>query len=225
MFAQGYGQDLFESVFVNVVSMLLPILLVIVLIFFIARVVSRRSSRDLRQKASRMVSEYDEANMARAKSVGAELFYSVDMAALPIREYGDDKPVGPSLWQEKVVKAAAKKMINFDRAYSNSELKQMFGAVNLEQVAGYEENFSSFIHSMRHWAQALIDSGDLPAARMVLEESVRARAESSATYTLLAKLYHDMGDTASLKGLHDDISNSDMPSKNMVLKNIAEYLQ
>ena len=219
IFQEGFTDALFNNLIVGIV----PVVVLIIFFVVAVKLAGRRRKGDVRQKTEDMLNNDNNANMARNKAIGEEFFYTQDMAALPIANYTEEEmktPVPTYMWQKKIVALAEKKMLHFDRQYSNVELKQMYGASNLEAVARYEENFTNFIHTMRNWAEALITAGKTADAQKVLEASVAARSELSQSYTLLADIYAGDGDFAALSKLRVSVEAGTLPGKGIALKHI-----
>ena len=217
-----------ENLMQNVLRGVVPIVVLVVVIAIAFKIAERKRMDKARQNTQDMIDADDAANLARHRDIEEDFFYTVNLADLPVAQYSEEdmrKPVAPYMWQTKVLAAAEKKMLHFDRQYSNVELKQMFGPANLDNVAKYEENFTNFIHAMRHWAEALLNAHRQEEARKVLEESVKAGSELSQSYTLLADIYHGSGNTAALKELLAKAQSSNMPGKNIAVKHIDALLK
>jgi len=217
-----------ENLMHNVLRGVVPIIVLIVIITIIFKIAERKRQDKVRQNTQDMIDADDAANSARHKDICEEFFYEPNLSNLPIAQYDDEdmkKPVASYMWQAKVLAAAEKKMLRFDRQYSNVELKQMFGPSNLDNVAKYEENFTNFIHAMRHWAESLINADKHIEAQKVLEQSVKAGSELSQSYTLLADIYHQSGNLSALKELSATAQTSAMPGKNIAIKHINALLK
>jgi len=205
---------------------LMPILVLLLLFLVMSRMVRRRND-ERRRQSEEMIAEDDKANNARPQEVDVELFVHVNVDDLPLREYSkeeEDKPHSPCMWQNKVLKAAEKKMLRFDSPKTNVQLKQMFGRANLEFVAHYEENFTNFIHAMRHWAEALLSCDQKEDAQTVLEIAVESGSEVSQTYTLLADIYAGGGDKERLIALKTLVEERNLPGKQVALGHIEKLL-
>jgi hypothetical protein len=217
-----------ENLMQNVLRGVVPIVVLVVVVTIGMKIAERRRMDKVRQNSQDVIDADEAANYARNRDITAEFFYAPDMANLPVAQYsGEDmaKPAAPYMWQTKAVTAAEKKMLHFDRQYSNLELKQMFGPANLDHVAKYEENFSNFMHTMRHWAEALLAAGKDEDARRVLEESVRAGSELSHSYTLLADIYKGSSDFSALNELLAAARASAMPGKGIAIKHIEAIIK
>lgn len=217
-----------ESLLQNVLRGIVPIVVLVVVVTIALKVAEKKRMDKARQNTQDMINADDAANSARHRDISKEFFYTANLADLPVSQYSDEdmaKPTPSYMWQQKVVAAADKQMLRFDRPYSNVELKQMFGPANLDNVAKYEENFTNFIHAMRHWAEALIKTDRYDDAKKVLEESIKAGSELSQSYTLLADIYHQAGDMPALKKLLTTAQASTMPGKNIATKRIEALLK
>jgi hypothetical protein len=224
----GANTDFAGNLMQNVLRGVVPILVLVVVVTIALKIAEKKRMDKVRQNSQNMIDADDASNYARHRDIGKEFFYTPGLSNLPLAQYSDDdmkKPVPPYMWQAKVVAAAEKQMLRFDRQYSNVELKQMFGPANLDNVAKYEENFSNFIHAMRYWAEALINSGRLSEAQKVLEQSVKAGSELSQSYTLLADIYKGSDNITGLKKLLAIVEKSSMPGKNIAIKHIGALLK
>ena len=221
-----FGHTLMERIVGSLLTVVLPIALLIILIFVIVRLSARKNAKDMRQKTAAWLSEDEMANHAKAHDISEDYFFSPDISKLPLAEYSIEqtKSHGPAIWQKKVLDISGKKMLRFERQMSNIELKQAFGQSNLEFVATYEENFTSYTHAMRHWAQALLSNGQKSDAALVLCQAIAARVESSAVYTLLADLYAENNDTQALQQLKADTANLPEAGRNIAIKHIDSLL-
>jgi len=211
----------------NLIMGIVPVLLLAVFIFIAIKMANRKRVSDVQQKTTDMLNEDYAAGRARSQDVSEEFYYTADLAALPVVEYSADDVARPHpcyVWQEKALKAAERKMLRFDRTYSNVELKQMYGSANLEYVAQNEENFTNFIHAMRYWAEALIADGRQDEAQRVLQASIDAGSELSQSYTLLGDIYANAGNHNALKELHTGLQKSTMPGKGIAIGHIEQLL-
>ena len=217
-----------ENLTQNVLRGIIPIVVLVVIVTIGLKMAEKKRMDKVRQNTQDMIDADDAANYARHRDIGEDFFYEPNLSDLPVAQYsGEDMKnlVPPYMWQTKVIAAAEKKMLRFDKQYTNLELKQMFGPANLEDVAKYEENFTNFIHAMRYWAEALINADRRADAQRVLEESVKAGSELSQSYTLLADIYNQSGNINALKELLSKAQASAMPGKNIAIKHIEALLK
>jgi len=227
MFMVIFNTIFAESLLRNVLVGLVPIIVLVVVVTVGIKIAERKRMEKARQDTHDMLAADDAANMARNRDICDRFFYTASLEKLPITEYSAAdmaKPVPTYMWQAKVIKAAAKQMLHFDKQYTNVELKQMFGPANLDNVAKYEENFANYMHAMRFWAEALITANNKADAQRVLEESVSAGSELSQSYTLLADIYNESKQTGKLQELLAAAEASTMPGKGIATKHIGAIL-
>jgi tetratricopeptide (TPR) repeat protein len=219
IFDEGFADNLFARLLIGIA----PILVLVVLFTIALRLASRRSK--IQRKTDQMLADEEAANLTRLKEISEDFFYTPDLSELPIKEYpAGEAEKGNAVYsrQKKVMDTSEKKMIRFGQNLSNVELKTMFGVSNLEFVARYEENFTNFIHALRHWAEALMAADQIEDAKKVLEAANGAGSEISQTYTLLADIYAAQNDGYKLKELLALTEQSPLAQKEPVINHIKQ---
>jgi len=217
-----------DNLMQNVLRGIVPIIVLVVVFTIGLKIAEKKRMDKVRQNTQDMIDADDAANFARHRDISKEFFYTPSLVNLPVVQYSSEdmkKPAPTYMWQAKVIASAEKQMLRFDKQYTNVELKQMFGPANLDNVAKYEENFTNYIHALRHWAEALINADRRNDAQKVLEESIVAGSELSQSYTLLADIYKDSGNISTLKELLTKAQVSSMPGKNIAIKHIEALLK
>ncbi|MCL2575225.1 MAG: hypothetical protein FWE33_02215 [Defluviitaleaceae bacterium] len=226
MLISAFFEDGFTDLLLG--HLLFPIILAVILIIGITIVIRIGSKQGkIQRRTARMLADDSAANSVRLKKIDPSYFFVPNVDELPFKEYSDEdikKPQGTYLWQKKALDASAKKMLHFDEEYSNTELKKMFGAANLEFVARYEENFTNYIHTLRNWAQALINDGFKDDAQKVLEFAAKAGSEVSQTYIMLADIYAEKNDNQALQSLKNTLATRRIPAKDAAITHIEKYL-
>jgi len=218
---EGFASNLINRLMVGII----PALVLVVLFTIALNVASKR--RKIRSTAHVMFDADNKANSTRAKKIDDELFFVVDLNALPIKEYSlkeSEAPHPTYMWQKKVSDTYQKKMLHFEKKYTNIELKEMFGQANIEFVARYEENFTNFNHTLINWAKALQTHDNHSDAQKILEYAVSIDSEISAAYTLLADIYAGQNNLKALQQLHEKAEQSTMPHKTPTLSHIQELI-
>ena len=206
----------------------IPVLALVLLFVLAMRIAEKRSQSKSLEKTEKMLAEDEAANATRLKDIADDFYYVPNLSALPVRKYSDEEMARPHpcyMWQKKILDIHEKKMLRFDKQYTNVELKYMFGAANLEFVARYEENFTNFIHTMRNWAEALLAADMQDDALLVLKASVDAGSEASQSYTLLADIYASLGETKKLADLKKLVEQRNLPGKKIAISHIEKLLK
>jgi hypothetical protein len=158
-------------------------------IIFVA-IQSVRVKRRQSKLIQRFLHEEDAANAVRKKPLDPELFFTADFKNLP--PLPEDDP-------HKVLRAASRKMIRFDKPMSNVELKNKYGRLQLEYLAHYEENFNDYLRCLTKWAEALVQEDNPADALCILLHAVDLGSEFRNTYKLIANIYADAKDLEELE--------------------------
>lgn len=199
----------------------IPILFIIILIFSAYFYIRVKRSNPNTQSVENLLEKEIEANGSRKKEIEAKFFILPDLSSLPFRDdISADNARHLYLRQQNVRDHSDKKMLRFEREYSNLELKSRYGLANLELVASYEENYRGYILSLNLWAEELLAARLSYDAIAVLKHAVSLNSDISKTYTLLAAAYNAEGLGAELDDLLKTINESNLSVKNIIVKHI-----
>ena len=69
-------------------------------------------------------------------------------------------------------------MLNLS-AYSNTDLKEKYGVVNLEELSNCDQNYLYFIRALSNWGRYLYEHDDPDRAQKVMELSLRIGSDIS----------------------------------------------
>ena len=126
-----------------------------------------------------------EANNTRKKDISNLDYVIFFLSKLP--EYqGEDTEILAQ--QKKLLFFEGKQMINLS-AYSNTELKLMYGAANLEFLSTADVNFINFSRELFKYGQLLYEKGLEEPALAVLEYGIDIGTDLSKHYSLLGDIY------------------------------------
>ena len=156
-------------------------ILTLLVLFFIVAWVHwniKRGAKNRYAKMNAYVERERQANLARRKEIDARLFFTADMAALPADGFHGETEKLHAL-RERTLRLAAGKMIKLDTPMSNTEIKERFGAVNLDVVTACEERYEQFARALLDWAEALAEAGQ----KMEAERIVHYLQKIEAGYT------------------------------------------
>ena len=160
--------------------------------------------------------EESRANRARRRDITPEQRVSPDPGALPF--------TGILREEEAVRRLAALPMIRLTKGMTNNEVKLMFGAQNLGEVARMESNLAEFIRAAIVWAKALVAAGELTDAERVLLETERLGSDFAGTYITLADIYKIKKDDAALNALYGRVSEACFAPGDEETKNIIKSI-
>lgn len=112
-----------------------------------------------------------------------------------------------------------KKIINLS-AYSNTELKLMYGPANLEALSEYDNNYTIVIRHLNKLGTKLYESGNITAATSYLEYAIEIGSDISSTYSTLCQIYIDTSNEAKIDSLIESAEKITSLSKPIILDKI-----
>lgn len=131
-----------------------------------------------------------QANSTRRKSLDDLDYIRIPFETLPMDILADDPII--SECHETLKTLSQSPIVNFT-GISNTDLKLMYGAPNIDLLSRYDQSYTTLVLTLQRWAQALYDNDRTEEARRVLEFAVQTRSDISATYKLLATIYQQSG--------------------------------
>ena len=170
----------------------IALLIASIILIIVVAAVTKRHGRLQDAKNRRFLEEEQAANTARRREIEPELFFYANLDNMP--QIPEDDP-------HKVLRAAKRKMIRFEKPESNVDLKKRYGVAQLESITLYEENFNDFLKSLGEWAQALYEDGHIDGALRILEYAIGLGSEFRGSYKLAADIYHQDRDADALNQL------------------------
>ncbi|MCR5785574.1 MAG: hypothetical protein K6G40_08045 [Eubacterium sp.] len=179
-------------------------------IFTVARIrVSKKDEANQRAFWDRE----DEANAVRAKDISNLPYIQIPLDYLPIGISND-----PTLkeCEEKIRLLSDKKILNLS-GYSNTDLKLMYGAGNINILSECDDNFAELSQLIIKWAKALDDLGFEDEAISVLEYGIGWGSDISANFTMLGELYCRTGEFSRVDELIETAKSLNSPSKDIII--------
>jgi len=157
------------------------------------------------------------ANFARSRDISTLPYLTVPESALPFFDAGEDEREADL--QKEVQKYRAKKMINLS-GYSNTDLKEQYGAANLEELSGFDQNFMLFTRSLSNWGRYRYEQNDFARAKQVMEYALSIGSDISSVYTTLGHIYASEGNLSKIDGLIAEVDASDNSLKNSIIRQL-----
>lgn len=155
-----------------------------------------------RNKEARMEQEFWEketaANNTRRKSLDDLDYIKIPFDLLPMDVLADDPAI--SEYHETLKRLADSPIVNFT-GISNTDLKLMYGAPNIELLSRYDQNYTTLVRTLQNLSQALYEKGFPKEACLFLEFAVKIRTDISASYKLLAAIYRQSGQSEKISAL------------------------
>ncbi len=194
--------------------MRLPIFLIALIIFTAYLAVKRKKQTRNQEEANNSFLERERlANSTRKKDISGldYLAFSADM--LPIAEVIDEE----LLSCETVLKELSNKRIINLSAYSNTDLKLMYGPANLNDLMEYDDNYHMLSSTLLAYAKREAELDRTDAAITILEYAMSLAIDSSQIYLLLAELYKKQQTPEKIQRINDALSSMDESFSSLVL--------
>ncbi|MFV0520351.1 MAG: hypothetical protein ACK5LY_08775 [Lachnospirales bacterium] len=206
-----------------------------ILVIFIAIINYRfkQTSKNAKDMLDEFVENELEANTSKAYPIDLSYFRNPNISFLPIeteetltKKYDEVKRYLISSNQRRILKASKYHMIRAGKKLTNIEIKQLFGANQLDSFSLYEQNMTNYTTGLKALALVYIDLKDYEKAKAFLDECIAMGSTSSTTYTLLARLLYETKDKYALMELSSEVNDATFLKHNEVGKEkIITYLK
>ena len=138
------------------------------------------------------------ANSTRRKPLDDLDYIQIPFDSLPMGILADDPVMAE--YHETLRILAESPIVNFT-GISNTDLKLMYGAPNIDLLSRYDQSYTTLVRTLQSWGDRLYESGYVDEACRVLEFAVETRTDISATYKLLASIYLSRGQPDRIRQL------------------------
>lgn len=193
--------------------LLLPFILILLSVFSLLR---NRSQRSMKDQEDSFWEKEQRANRTRKQDISGLDYIQIPLNTFPLGRYSDD-PL-PSL-EQTLQTLSGRKILNLS-GISNTDLKLMYGAANLNILSDCDANFTTLARTLADYGEQLADLGHWQDAVTVLEFGVSCKTDVSKNYTLLGALYKEHGESSKLNTLIQTVQDSKMLLKNSILNQL-----
>lgn len=154
-----------------------------------------------------------EANHVRRQDISGLSYITIPLDKFPIGICPDEILKNYELELEGLKDA---KILNLN-GQSNTDLKLKYGPANLPLLSEYDENFARLAKILPEYAQTLIEKGYEAEAVPVLEFGIACKTDVSTNYTLLADIYKQRNESASIEKLIESANQLESRMKQPIL--------
>ena len=147
----------------------------------------RRTDRIAAKQSETFWEREQQANLTRKKDISNLDYITVPVQTLPFPETDREEV---SDIQKHILNLASGKIVNFT-GLSNTDLKLMYGAPNINLLMEYDKNYLELVRSLYRYGKLLYDLDKKDDAQAVLEYALSVKTDISANYTLLATIYKE----------------------------------
>ncbi len=195
----------------------MPVFLICFIVFIIwLRVKLKQNNSSIEEANAAFWEREERANYARKKDISVLDYLTVPENALPFGEPLDERDRD---LQADVKDRMARKMIDLSD-YTNTELKEQYGVVNLEELSNCDQNYMYFIRTLSIWGKHLYDLGEYSRSRQIMEYSLSINSDISTVYTTLGAIYAQNGELQKIDDLIGRAENSDIDLKDSIIRKL-----
>ena len=126
------------------------------------------------------------ANNTRRKPLDDLDYIEIPFDRLPMDLLTDDPVIAE--YHETLRELSKSPIVNFT-GISNTDLKLMYGAPNIDILSRYDQCYTILVRTLQNLAEALYEKGYVEEACRTLEFAVETRTDISAAYKLLSSIY------------------------------------
>lgn len=196
----------------------MPIFLICFIVFIIwARVKLKQNKSAISESDKKYWEREAKANFARKRDISTLDYFTPDLSRIP---FSMDAEEQETALNEEIKNYASGKMMNLS-GYSNTDLKEMYGAANLDELSEYDQRFQLFLRAVSDLGNYLFEKKDYERAKAVFEYSVEIGSDISTIYTNLGVIYAKAGQTAKIDELLRLVETSDFALKTSIIKKLT----
>lgn len=160
------------------------------------------------------------ANSTRKQSLDNLPYITIPYETLPFSIMTDDENVAE--YHRIMETLRDKKIVNFT-GQTNTDLKLAYGAPNITLLTSYDQNYTTLVRTLQKWAELLFAAGYVNETVTLLEFAVSTHTDVSATYRLLASIYHDKQEADKIELLKETAAGLKSAMRPVILRNLEEY--
>ncbi|HHX56310.1 MAG TPA: hypothetical protein GX705_08175 [Clostridiales bacterium] len=159
------------------------------------------------------------ANLTTRKTISDIDYIKIPINDLPIVAQTNDSEL--AYIQSKIIKLSKEPIANFT-GYSNTDLKLKYGVGNINHIIECDTNFTAFATLMYEWGLYYYNQKQYQKAQQILEIAINQKSDVSKSFTLLAEIYIDSGQSDKIDTLIQIAQTLDTMVKNKIIESLKE---
>lgn len=197
-----------------------PIFLFALVIFTGYLAVKRKKQTRHQEEVNEAFIERERAaNATRKKDISNLDYLPLSVDNLPIGEYSDEELLS---CENTLKELSNKKILNLS-AYSNTDLKLMYGPANLNELSECDDNYHTLSTTLLSYAKREVELERLPAATQILEYAMSLAIDSSQIYLLLAELYQKLHTPEKIRNIETALASMEESFSALVLPKLKPF--
>lgn len=191
----------------------------LIIIFLIWFSYKRKKQTKLQEQATEEFWERDSlANDVRKVNLDNITYITIPYEKLPFG-CSDDSLVKE--YEDILLSLKDKRILNLT-GKTNTDIKMLYGAANLDTVSEYDNNYTLMVQTIYNLGERLSTLDFTTEAIAFLEFGIDSLTDISGNYKLLCQLYAKTNELHKLDKLEEVAQNLDSLSKSIILKTIKD---
>lgn len=180
----------------------------------------RKNDRKEKHNTRTFLERESAANNTRRQDISSLPYIKVPLDALPLDITLNDekKQIKILEYKKEILALSEKPMLNLI-GVSNTELKELYGPANLEQLTICDQNYSLYIRTLHLFAACIYDEYPDKAVS-ILEYCLTIGTDISGTYDILGKYYLSHQEREKFEQLYERIPDKDSIAGKTILNKL-----
>ena len=146
------------------------------------------------------------ANRVAAVDLSTLSYINVPISRFPFNKWEDDEI---QMMESQIEELSKQRILNLT-GKTNTELKLLYGAANLDALTEIGENFNTLIVLLVDYAKALMQKGDYEEAAKILEYGASIGSDISSNYMLLGDCYVALHRVSQIAVIRQQVESMDL---------------
>lgn len=160
------------------------------------------------------------ANQVRRKPLDGLDYIKIPLDRLPMQTLAEDEETADIL---RIINDLSTKPIVNLTGYTNTDLKLEYGAANITALMEYDQNYTLLAGTLQKWADILYQNKYSEEARLILEFAIETHTDVSRSYTMLAEIYENRGQTNEITRLTETAKTLNSLNREVILRHLSEH--
>lgn len=199
--------------------MKIPFLASLILILWVLRRVLKNNARSVQEEQQSFWSRERASNSVRKKPLDNLDYIIIPFNKLPMDSHTDNEIIADCISTLTVL--SERKIVNLT-GITNTDLKFTYGTANITALTEYDQNYTLLVTTLQKWADTLYSLGDIENARLLLEYAISINSDVSKTYSLLASIYDQNGESPKIASLLESAQKLTSSSGKIIVRKLQE---
>lgn len=181
----------------------------------------RKNDRKEKRNTRTFLERESAANSTRRQDISSLPYIKVPLDAFPLDITLNDekKQIKILEYKKEILALSEKPMLNLI-GVSNTELKELYGPANLDQLTICDQNYSLYIRTLHLFAACIYDEYPDKAVA-ILEYCLTIGTDISGTYDILGKYYLSHQEQEKFEQLYKRIPDKDSIAGKTIMNKLA----